>query len=40
MIKGATDVQSNVTRRTGAAPLALSSAQWQPYRSTIQEEQE
>jgi hypothetical protein len=40
MINGATDDQSNVTRREGAGSLAPDSAQWQPYWSTIQEEQE
>jgi hypothetical protein len=40
MINGATDADSNVTRPNGAAPLALYSAQWQLYWSTIQEELE
>jgi hypothetical protein len=31
MIKGATDADSNVTRRDGGAPLVLRSAQWQSY---------
>jgi hypothetical protein len=39
MIHGATDADSNVTRRNGVAPLALYSAQWQLYWSTIQKEQ-
>ena len=39
MINGATDADSNVTRPNGAPSLALHSAQWQPYWSTIQEEQ-
>jgi len=39
MIKGATDADSNVTRRNGVPSPALYSAQWQPYWSTIQKEQ-
>jgi hypothetical protein len=35
MINGATDAAGNATRRTGAPLLALYSAQWQPYWSTI-----
>jgi hypothetical protein len=39
MINGATDTDSNATRRRGVPLLAVFSAQWQPYWSTIQEEQ-
>jgi hypothetical protein len=39
MISDATDADSNQPRRNGAAPLALYSAEWQPYWSTIQREQ-
>jgi hypothetical protein len=39
MIHDATDAEPNVIRRHGVARLALYSAQWQPYWSTIHEEQ-